>query len=83
MTIVAATLFAVNGAVSKLALNAGDIGTLRWTELRSTGAFLGLVLGLAIVAPGRLRISGGKELGRYVFYGIVGLAAGPDEVGCG
>ena len=42
MTIVAATMFAVNGAVSKLALDGSDIGTLRWTELRSTGAFVGL-----------------------------------------
>ena len=41
MVIAAATLFAVNGAVSKLALDGSDIGTVRWTELRSTGGFVG------------------------------------------
>jgi drug/metabolite transporter (DMT)-like permease len=74
MTIGAATLFAVNGAVSKIALDASDIGTLRWTELRSTGAFVGLAVGLAIIAPKRLRIETSHELGRLAFYGIVGFA---------
>ena len=74
MTVIAAAMFAVNGAVSKIALNASDIGTLRWTELRSTGAFIGLVAGLAIIAPKRLRIKTRRELGRLVFYGIVGFA---------
>jgi drug/metabolite transporter (DMT)-like permease len=74
MTVVAATMFAVNGAVSKIALDASEIGTLRWTELRSTGAFIGLAVGLAIIAPGRLRIETRRELGRFAFYGIVGFA---------
>jgi drug/metabolite transporter (DMT)-like permease len=74
MTIAAATLFAVNGAVSKIALNASEIGTLRWTELRSTGAFVGLAIGLALLAPERLRIGTRRELGRLAFYGIVGFA---------
>ena len=56
MTLAAATLFAVNGSVSKLALDASEMGTLRWTELRSTGAFVGLLVGLAVLAPARLRI---------------------------
>jgi len=74
MVIGAATLFAVNGAVSKLALDGSDIGTVRWTELRSTGGFVGLALGLALLAPGRLRIGTRQELGRLAFYGIVGFA---------
>ena len=74
LTIVAATMFAVNGAVSKLALDGSSIGTLRWTELRSTGAFVGLVIGLALVAPRRLRIGSRHELGRLAFYGFVGFA---------
>ena len=74
MTIVAATMFAVNGAVAKIGLDASGIGTLRWTELRSTGGFLGLALGLALVAPQRLRIGSRRELGRLAFYGIVGFA---------
>jgi drug/metabolite transporter (DMT)-like permease len=74
MTVVAATMFAVNGAVSKIALNASEIGTLRWTELRSTGAFVGLAIGLALLAPERLRVGTRRELGRLAFYGIVGFA---------
>ena len=74
MTIVAATMFAVNGSVSKLALDSSEIGTLRWTELRSTGAFVGLAIGLAVLAPQRLRIGTRRELGRLAFYGIVGFA---------
>mgnify|MGYP006326936013 CR=1 FL=1 len=46
LTIPAATLFALNGAVSKLALDGSGIGTLRWTELRATGSFLGIAVGL-------------------------------------
>ena len=53
MTIAAATMFAVNGAVAKIGLEASDMGTLRWTELRSTGGFIGLALGLALVATER------------------------------
>lgn len=74
MTLVAATMFAVNGAVSKLALNASAMGTLRWTELRSTGAFLGLAAGLVVLAPRRLRIGTRRELANLAFYGIVGFA---------
>jgi drug/metabolite transporter (DMT)-like permease len=72
MTLAAATLFAVNGSVSKLALDASGMGTLRWTELRSTGAFLGLLTALLVLAPGRLR-AGRRELASLVVYGIVGF----------
>jgi len=74
MTIAAAILFAANGAVSKLALNASAMGTLRWTELRSTGAFVGLALGLLVIAPGRLWIRTRREAVQLAFYGIVGFA---------
>src|SRR4029453_587930 len=74
MVIGAATLFAVNGAVSKLALDGSDIGTVRWTELRSTGGFVGLALGLAPLAPGGPRVGTRRELGRLAFYGLVGFA---------
>jgi drug/metabolite transporter (DMT)-like permease len=73
MTLTAAILFAANGAVSKVALQASDLGALRWTELRSTGAFLGLALVLAIVARDRLRV-GREELPSLAFYGICGFA---------
>jgi drug/metabolite transporter (DMT)-like permease len=74
MTIVAATMFALNGAVAKIGLDASGIGTLRWTEVRSTGGFVGLALALAVFAPKRLRIGTRRELGRLAFYGIVGFA---------
>ena len=74
LVISAATLFALNGAVSKIALDGSDIGTLRWTELRATGSFLGIALGLVILAPRRLRIGSRGELGRLAVYGVVGFA---------
>jgi drug/metabolite transporter (DMT)-like permease len=73
MTLSAAALFAVNGSVSKLALEASDMGTLRWTELRSTGAFLGLLLGLAVLAPRRLSV-GRREALRLAAFGVIGFA---------
>jgi drug/metabolite transporter (DMT)-like permease len=74
MIVLAATLFAVNGAVSKLGLDGSDIGTLRWTELRATGSFVGIAVGLAIFSRGRLRIGSRRELGRLAAYGVIGFA---------
>ena len=73
MTLAAATLFAVNGSVSKLALEASGMGTLRWTELRSTGAFLGLLVALVVLAPARLRVDRREALA-LVTYGVIGFA---------
>ena len=72
MTLAAAVLFSVNGSVSKLALDASGMGTLRWTELRSTGAFVGLLAGLLMLAPRRLRVDRGEALSLLV-YGVVGF----------
>ena len=74
LTVSAATLFALNGAVSKIALDGSRIGTLHWTELRATGSFLGIAVGLVIFAPGRLRIGSRGELARLALYGVVGFA---------
>ena len=74
MTLSAATLFAVNGAVSKIALGASEMGTLRWTELRSTGGFVGLAVGIALLARGRLRVAR-TELVSLALYGLFGFAA--------
>jgi drug/metabolite transporter (DMT)-like permease len=68
----AALLFAVNGTVSKVVLESG-ITSLELTQVRSTGAFLGFGLALALIAPGRLRV-GLRELGFLVVFGITGLA---------
>ena len=73
MTLAAASLFAVNGAVSKVALGASGMGTLRWTELRSTGGFVGLAVAIALLAPGRLRV-GRHELVSLALYGLFGFA---------
>jgi len=69
----AATLFAVNGAVSKVILTGSGMTSLRLTELRATGAFACLAVFLAVVAPQRLRISR-SEIALLVFYGIAGFA---------
>src|SRR6188472_1935518 len=63
MVTAASALFAVNGSVSNL----------RLTELRATGAFLGLAAFVLATAPGRLRVVR-DELPLLVFYGIVGFA---------
>jgi len=68
----AALLFAVNGTVSKVVLESG-ITSLELTQVRSTGAFLGLAIALALIAPARLRV-GIRELGFLVVFGITGLA---------
>ena len=69
----AAALFAINGTVSKVILTSADMTSLRLTELRATGAFVGLVAFIALTSPGRLRIRR-EEIGLLLFYGIVGFA---------
>jgi drug/metabolite transporter (DMT)-like permease len=72
MVLTAATLWAVNGAVSKVILDSG-VSSLRLSEVRSTGAFVGLALALVLVAPRRLRVSR-RELPMLMLFGIAGLA---------
>jgi drug/metabolite transporter (DMT)-like permease len=72
LTLAAAAVFAVNGTVSTLALQAG-IPATRLTALRCTGAALCLLLVLAIVAPGRLRITW-REVPFLAVFGVVGVA---------
>jgi drug/metabolite transporter (DMT)-like permease len=72
LTVAAAGLFAVNGTVSTLALQAG-IPATRLTALRCTGAAVGLLLVLAVAAPGRLRISR-REVPFVALFGVVGVA---------
>jgi drug/metabolite transporter (DMT)-like permease len=73
MTLAAAALFACNGVVSKVILTSGGIDAERLTQLRSTGAFLGLAAALAIVAPARL-VPTRRELPLLLFFGICGFA---------
>ena len=68
----AATLFAVNGTVSKILLEAG-ISSIRLSQARLTGAFVGLGLVLVVASRRSLRV-GRDELPFLAAYGIAGLA---------
>lgn len=72
MTVGAAALFAFNGTVSKVVLVSG-MPSQRLTELRSAGAFLGLVALLLVIAPRSLRLTR-REIPFLLFYGIAGFA---------
>jgi drug/metabolite transporter (DMT)-like permease len=72
LTLAAAGVFAVNSSVSTLALEAG-ISAPRLTALRCTGAAVGLLAVLLVVAPGRLRVSR-RELPLLAVLGVVGVA---------
>jgi threonine/homoserine efflux transporter RhtA len=72
MVAVAATLFAVNGTVSKVILGSGiDAGQL--TEVRCAGALLGLTLIALATRPSSLRLRR-TELPLIVALGVGGLA---------
>ena len=68
----AATLWGVNGTVSKVILSSG-VSSLRLTEVRSAGAFVGLAAILAVRAPQRMRVRP-RELPFLALFGIGGLA---------
>jgi drug/metabolite transporter (DMT)-like permease len=71
MAATAATLWAVNGTVSKVILASG-ISSLRLTQVRMTGGLIGFVLVLVLVAPERLRVRA-RELPFLALFGIGGL----------
>jgi drug/metabolite transporter (DMT)-like permease len=68
----AATLFAVNGTVSKVILGSG-ISAQQLTEVRCSGALAGLTLIAALVRPASLRLRR-RELPLLVALGVGGLA---------
>src|SRR5881227_1451090 len=72
MVAVAATLFGINGAVSKVALTSG-LSSLRLTEARSAGACIALTAIALVRAPSSLRVQR-RELPRLAIFGIVGVA---------
>jgi len=72
MVMAAATLFAVNGSVSKVVLEAG-LSSYRLTEARSTGALAGLALIVLATRPGSLR-AGRRELLFLAAFGVGGVA---------
>jgi drug/metabolite transporter (DMT)-like permease len=72
MVATAATLFAVNGVVSKV-IEATGFSSQRLTEVRSTGAFLGLALIVALTNREAVRTNA-RELLLFAALGIGGLA---------
>lgn len=72
MVAIAATLFAINGTVSKVILASG-ITAEQLTEVRCAGAVVGLTLIAVITRPRSLRI-GKRELPLLIALGVVGLA---------
>jgi drug/metabolite transporter (DMT)-like permease len=72
MVATAATLFAVNGSVSKVVLGSG-LSSLELAQIRNTAAAILFFAFLVVVAPARLRV-GRRELAFLVAFGIVGIA---------
>lgn len=73
MALAAAALFAVNGTVSKTALEAGGLEPPRLTALRCLGAFAGLALVLLLTRPQTLRLRP-REIPFLAAYGVAGVA---------
>jgi drug/metabolite transporter (DMT)-like permease len=73
MALTAAALWAVNGVVSKVIIESGDVPSQRLTEVRTTGAFVLLFAALALARPASLRVRR-AELPVLVVFGVLGLA---------
>ena len=73
MVLTAATLWALNGAVSKVILQSGGVTSERLTEVRATGAFLLLFAGLLVWRRSTLRVTL-RELPFLAVFGVAGLA---------
>ena len=72
MVMGAATLFAVNGTVSKVVLESG-VTSLRLTQVRCAGALVGLGLLVLLTRPGSLRTTR-RELAFLATFGVCGVA---------
>ncbi|HEY7692241.1 MAG TPA: EamA family transporter [Gaiellaceae bacterium] len=72
MALGAGTLFAINGTVSKVILESG-LSSLRLTEVRCTGALLGLLLIILATRPEALRTDR-RELVYLAAFGVFGVA---------
>ena len=73
MVSAAAVLFGVNGTVAKIVLHSG-ISSLRLSEIRSAGAFIGLFLVVLVTRPEALRTTR-RELPSLILFGVGGVAA--------
>jgi drug/metabolite transporter (DMT)-like permease len=72
MVATAATLFAVNGSVSKVVLDSG-LSSLELAQIRATCAALGLFAFLIVFSRSRLQVSR-RELLFLAAFGVVGVA---------
>ncbi len=72
MVVIAALLFGLNGTVSKLVLQAG-LPPMRFTEIRSAGAFICLLTYALLRKPASLKINR-HQIGFLALYGIAGFA---------
>jgi drug/metabolite transporter (DMT)-like permease len=72
MALGAGTLFAINGTVSKVILESG-MSSLRLTQVRSTGALIGLALIILATRPQDLRTNR-RELLFLAAFGVFGVA---------
>jgi drug/metabolite transporter (DMT)-like permease len=72
MAFTAATLWAVNGVISKVIIESGGIAAQRLTEVRTTGAFLLLAAALGVARTASFRLRRG-ELPVLLVFGV-GLA---------
>lgn len=72
MALGAGTLFAINGTVSKVILESG-MSSLRLTQVRSTGALIGLALIILATRPRDLRTNR-RELVFLAVFGVFGVA---------
>ena len=72
MVATAATLFAVNGSVSKVVLGSG-LSSLELAQIRNTSAAILFLAFLLVVAPSRLKVAR-RELVFLIAFGLVGIA---------
>jgi drug/metabolite transporter (DMT)-like permease len=73
MVLTAATLWALNGVVSKVIIESGGIPAQRLTEVRTTGAFVLLAIAIALTRPQSFRVSR-VEIPALLTFGVLGLA---------
>jgi drug/metabolite transporter (DMT)-like permease len=73
MVLAAASLWAINGVISKVIIESGGVPAQRLTEVRTTGAFLLLFIALALARPASLRVRR-EELPTLLTFGVLGLA---------
>jgi drug/metabolite transporter (DMT)-like permease len=73
LALAAASLWAVNGVISKVIIESGGVPAQRLTEVRTTGAFALLFVVLALARPASLRVRRG-EIPVLLTFGLLGLA---------